>query len=216
MTKRLFTNSEAVRFGWNTVRAHLGPLVILGGAGLMLSLLSQSLGRSGVGGLVLSLGVQLLQVAVGLALLRAGLRLYDGEPVELTVPGPLVAGFWPYLLSVVCYGLVVAVGFALLIVPGVVLGLTFCFAPFFTAEGQRDPVEAFRQSSRLTRGSKRHLFGLALVLLSVNLLGVLALGVGVVVTVPMSVLSVVYAFRRLQGRTEAATPHEPSLSPRAV
>jgi uncharacterized membrane protein len=211
--KTTFSNSDAVRFGWNTIRAHLAPLIILGAAGGMLTLISQSLARN-AGGAVLGLAVQLLQVVVALALTRVAMKLYDGEPVDLANPGPLLAGFWPWLLISFLYGLVVTVGLALLIVPGIVLGLTFCFAPFFTAEGQRDVVEAFRQSSRLVRGSKMQLFGLSLMLLGLNLLGLLALGIGVMVTMPMSVLAMVYAFRQLQGHTEASTPHAPSLTAR--
>jgi uncharacterized membrane protein len=104
-----------------------------------------------------------------------------------------------------------------LIVPGVLWALTFCFAPLIVAEGQRDVVEAFRQSSKLTRGSRAQLLALGAVLLGVNLLGVLALGVGTVVTVPISMLAGVYAFRRMQGRTEAVSPpHAPTMTPRAA
>lgn len=212
-----FSNADALRFGWNTLRAHLGPLLIVGAAGGMLGLLSQALGRGGTGGALLGVVVQVFQVVLALLLTRMAMKLYDGEPFDLAQPGPLLVGFWPYLLTTFLYGLLVSVGLVLLIVPGILLGLAFGFAPFFTAEGQRDVVEAFRASSRLTRNNRKQLFGLALLLLGVNLLGLLALGIGVVVTVPISALAVVYAFRRLQGRTEAVTPHLPSLTtPRAI
>jgi uncharacterized membrane protein len=181
-----------------------------------LSLLSQALGRGSAGGALLGLGVQVFQIALMLLLTRMAMKLYDGEPVDLAVPGPLLERFGAYLLTSFLLGLLLSIGFALLIVPGVLLGLAFGFAPFFTADGQNDPVEAFRASSRLTRGARGQLFTLVLLLVGVNLLGLLALGVGVMVTMPMSVVSAVYAFRHLQGRTETVTPHAPSLTARPI
>ena len=216
MTTPRFSSTDALRFGWNTTRTHLAPLLIVSAASFVLSLLSQALGRGGAGGALLSLGVQVLQIALVLLLTRMAMKLYDGEHFDLATPGPLLERFGPYLLTSFLLGLVVTIGFALLIVPGVLLGLAFGFAPFFTADGQNDPVEAFRASSRLTRGARGQLFTLGLLLFCVNLLGLLALGVGVMVTMPMSVVSVVYAFRHLQGRTEAATPQVPSLNARPI
>ena len=216
MTTNQFSNGEALRFGWNATRANLAPLLMIGAAGVVLSILSQALTRAGGGGALLGLVVQLAQLAMTLLLTRAALRIYDGAPVDLSQPTPLLQGYWGFVFTMFIYGIAATIGLALLIVPGVLLALAFGFAPLLTADGQTDPVEAFRVSSRLTRGSRGQLFGLWLLLVSVNLLGVLALGVGVVVTVPMSALAVVYAFRHLQGRTEAATPHVPSLTPRAV
>lgn len=211
-----FSNTDALRFGWNTTRTHLAPLLIIGAAGGMLGLISQALGRGGAGGALIGGVVQIFQVVLTLLLMRVAMRLFDGEPVDLAQPGPLLSGFWSFLLAVFLLGLLVSVGLALLVVPGVLLGLAFGFAPFFTAEGQKDVVEAFRASSRLTRNYRVQLFGLAMMLLGVNLLGLLALGIGVVVTVPISMLAIVYAFRRLEGRTEAVTPPVSNLHPRAV
>jgi uncharacterized membrane protein len=216
MTTHRFSNSDALRFGWNSTRAHLAPLLVLGGSGLMLAMLSQAFGRNGGAGAMLGLLVQFAQVALTLVTLRVALKIFDGEPFDLAQPAPLFEGYWRFLFASFLFGLVVSLGFVLLIVPGVLLGLAFCFAPLFAAEGQRDLVEAFRSSSRLTRGVRWQLFGFAWVLLGVNLLGALALGVGVVVTVPMTMVCTIYAYRRLQGKTEAATPHAPSLTARPI
>lgn len=208
MTMKPFTTIEALEFGWNTLRAHLAPLLILGGAGLMLGMLSQALGRGG--GALLGLVIQAFQVALWLVLTRAALRFYDGETVDLSEPRPLLQGFWVYLLCTFVFGVLTALGFVLLIVPGVLIALTYGFAPFLAAEGQKDLAESFRESKRLTRGVKGPLFVLGLALFGLNLLGLLALGVGVVATLPMSALSLVYAYRRLQGRTEVVTHHPPA------
>lgn len=204
-----FSNVAALQFAWNTFRTHLGPLLTLGGASLMLAMLSQALGRHGGMEFILGLVIQLLQSALILVLLRVSLRLHDGEPVELTEPKPLLVGFWSFLLTLLVFWLAVALGFALLVIPGVLLGLAFGFAPLISAEGEKDLAAAFRQSNRLAHGARWQLFGLWLMLAGLNLLGVLALGVGIVVTIPLSALCFVYAYRALQGRRPAVADAPP-------
>lgn len=204
MTTERLSSVAAIQFAWATLRGHLAPLLILGAAALMLSMISRALGRSGGNEVLLSLVVQFFHAAVWLVLLRVALNLHDGAPVDLSEPKPLLMGFWRFLLVFLVMFLVVALGFALLVVPGVLLGLAFGFAPLFAADGEREVAEAFRKSHRLTRGAWGPLFVLWLTLAGLNLLGVLALGVGIVVTVPMTALCLAYAFRHLQGRSPVA------------
>ena len=56
------------------------------------------------------------------------------------------------------------------------------------------------ESHRLTRGHKWQLFGFVLLLLLINLLGLLALVVGLLVSIPVSTLAFVHAYRVLGGK----------------
>jgi uncharacterized membrane protein len=96
--------------------------------------------------------------------------------------------------------LAVAVGFVLLIVPGIIFGLMFMFATFIVIERELGPIDALSESHRLTRGYKWPLFGFVLLLLLVNVLGLLALIVGLLVSIPVSTLAFVHAYRTLGGR----------------
>jgi len=60
------------------------------------------------------------------------------------------------------------------------------------------------ESNRITRGHKWQLFGFVLLLLLINLLGLLALVVGILVSIPVSTLAFVHAYRVLGGK--AGTP----------
>lgn len=100
--------------------------------------------------------------------------------------------------------LAVAVGLVLLIVPGIIFGLMFMFATFIVIERELGPIDALSESHRLTRGHKWQLFGFVLLLILVNLLGLLALVVGILVSIPVSTLAFVHAYRVLGGK--AGTP----------
>lgn len=218
--ERPFSSTEALRFGWATTRANLKPLLILGLVGAFLGLLSQSLTSPGTNdGLraLMNLFVQVLQIALTMVWIRVALRLHDGQKLDWARPAELLGDFFTFLLTWVLYGLLVAVGLLLLIVPGVLWGLKFGFVGFLVVERKLDPIEAFRESSRLTRGVKGPLFVFALLFVGVNLLGVIALVVGLFVTVPTTVIAAAYVFRRLQARAAGkvqSAPQVPLLTPK--
>jgi uncharacterized membrane protein len=63
-----------------------------------------------------------------------------------------------------------------------------------------------KESKRITHGYKWPLLGFIFVLALVNLLGALALGVGLLVSVPVSTLALVHAYRTLGGQANRAVP----------
>jgi uncharacterized membrane protein len=210
---RPFSSEDALRFGWTTTKANLKPLLLLGLVGAFLWLLNQALSDGPGDGLraLLLLCVQVAQVALAMVWIRVALTLHDGQRLEWTRPPGFLGDFFTFLLTWVLYGLVVGVGLLLLIVPGVIWGLKFGFAGFLVVDKKRDPLEAFRESNRLTAGVKGQLFVFALLLLGVNLLGALALGVGLFVTVPMTYLAAAYVFRRLQARAAQRVQPTPQI-----
>lgn len=201
MTPELFSSTEALRFGWRTMRANLKPLLILGGIAAFLALLQGSLEDSPL----LALAVQVIQVALWMVYVRVALRLHDGKPVDLNRWKELLAGFWPYLLTSILVALIVTGGLILLIVPGVIWALTYGYAGFLVVDRDLDPIAALRESRRLTKGSRGHLLELALLIFLTNLVGALALGVGLLVTVPTTLIAAAYVLRRLQAHAGEPT-----------
>jgi hypothetical protein len=214
-----FSSTEALRFGWKKTTENLKPLLIIGAVGAFLALLNQALTNpdnpTGLGAL-LGLAIQVLQVAVTLAYVRVALKLHDGQPVDLSRPADLLANFLTFLLTTVLYWLIVAVGLVLLIVPGVVWGLKFGYAPFLVVDKKLDPLEALRESSRITQGLKGQLLVFALLLCAVNLVGALALGIGLLVTIPTTFIAAAYVLRRLQTRAGERLPATTQVPPLAA
>lgn len=208
-----FSISEALRFGWEKTKENIKPLLVIGAIGAFLGLLNQALvGPGGANGLraLLSLVVQVLQVGVSLLFVRAALLIHDGRKIDLSNPSLLLEDFFGFLLATILVGLIVAGGMILLIVPGVIWGLKFGFAGFLVADKKLDPIEALRASNYLTYGMKGHLFWFVLAMIGVNLLGAIALGIGLLVTVPTTIIAAAYVLRRLQVRAaERYEPHPP-------
>jgi len=207
-----FSSVEALGFGWAKTKANLRPLLAIGALGAFLVLLERALTTSadddGLGWL-LSLAIRVLQVGVMLIYARVALRVHDGESLNLAA-GDLLADFFPYLVTCILQGLIVAVGFVLLIVPGVIWGVKFAYMGFVVIDQRADPIEALRESARLTHGVKWRLLKFGLLCLAVNLVGAIALGIGLFVTIPTTVVAAAYVFRRLQGRVAERSQSAPS------
>ena len=126
----------------------------------------------------------------------------NSDTVELSAlwhPHP----FWKYLGASILAWLAFALGLLLLIVPGIIFGLMFMFATILVIDRELGPIEAMKESNRVTRGYKWNLLGLVLVLALVNLLGALALFVGLLVSVPVTLLALMHVYRVLAGARRA-------------
>lgn len=209
--RALFSADELLTYSWRKTKEHLRPLVTIGATGAALALLeraSQGSDRWAAAGL-LSLVVQLFQLAITMAWIRIALDICDGKPVGI----PRLKTLWPdflmFLITSMLAGIVVALGFVALVLPGVWLLLAFGFAGFLVIDQRLSPGAALRESARLTRGRKAELFGLAAVFFLLNIGGALLFGVGLLLTVPMSFIASARVFRRLQ-ELPARAQHQPA------
>ncbi len=95
------------------------------------------------------------------------------------------------------YGFIVAIGIILLFVPGIIWAVQFCFYPLFIIDKNLGPIEALKASSKLTRGYKWQLFNFFLLLFLMNIAGFILTGIGLLVTVPVSLFAYIYLYREL-------------------
>jgi uncharacterized membrane protein len=211
-----FSIQDAFQFGWATTRQNFKPLLALGAVGAFLTLLHQALIRPESTGLgpVLALVVQAAQLALTLVYTRSAFLLHDGGHLDFSKPAELLRGFFTYLLTNILLALLVAFGTMLLIVPGVFWALKYGLAPFLVADDKvEDPLDAFRVSARLTEGSRGHLLVFGLAVIGANIVGAIALGIGLLVTVPMTLLAVAYVIRRLQAHAPVGGSRSSVLEP---
>lgn len=120
---------------------------------------------------------------------------------DLWTPHP----FWRFVGGQILLGLIVIAGLILLIVPGIIWGLKYMFTPFITIDRGLMPMEALRESGRITQGHKGELFLLMLALIGINILGFICLFIGLFVSIPVSALATVYAYRTLERQASEMT-----------
>lgn len=105
--------------------------------------------------------------------------------------------FWRYVGVSLLGGAAILLGLVLLIVPGIIIALAFSFSGLLVIEKGFGPIEALKESVRLTKGHRLDLLKLSLANLGVNILGACALVVGLFVTVPVTELAFVNAYKKL-------------------
>jgi len=189
-------------FGWKTFKARpwlfVGSIIIYAAAQFVLGALEQVLPEFLA--VIVSLAVGTL-LAVGLMslYLKAHDDLAGASIKDMWNPKP----FWQYLVTSVLIAIIVILGLLLLIVPGILLALAFSMAPYLVIEKRMWTMSALKESWRLTKGSWWKLFLLGLTMAVMNFIGAFLLLIGLLVTVPISILAMVHAYRVLAGRSVA-------------
>ena len=203
--------SECIRAGWDIFKKR--PFIIIGAFVLAYAIggVSSALLDPGQGAPItfattlMSIASGIVGVFVEMGLLTFALRAYDSIDSagikDLWNPMP----FFYYFAAQVIVGLAVVLGLVLLIVPGIMLALGLMFTSYLVIDKKRGPIEALKESWRITKGHKWQLFLFVLAILGLNILGLIALVVGLLVTIPVSMLAVVHAYRKLEhGASEVA------------
>jgi uncharacterized membrane protein len=202
MTARLFSTKAALSFGWAKMIDHLNiflPLCLLSWvASALQAAINRWHGAATVMRWLVAPILLLVTVQLLISWVRAILKVQDGRaPTVAELSHVDLTEFFQYLLGSLLYGLVVAAGMVLLVVPGVLWAIKYCFTGFLIIDLGLDPLTAMRRSAELTRPARGQLFFFGLTLLGVNILGALVLGIGLLATVPMTVLALGQVYRQL-------------------
>ncbi|HZO12978.1 MAG TPA: hypothetical protein VFB62_06960 [Polyangiaceae bacterium] len=162
---------------------------------------------------LIELPVMLLGMAIQSFFMVGMLRMFctaarGGEPEFGVLFGGADRFVSMFFTSLLLF-LIVWVGFALLIVPGVILACGLWLATFYAADG-RGPIESLSMSWQATRGHKGQMFLLALASFGVLLLGMAACCVGFFVSLPVTYVATAIVYLRLSGQATAQLPVGPA------
>lgn len=175
---------------------------------------------------VLQVGFNLIRKSPGIYIIYSivGLIALSNPITGLLLGGPIIAGYYivshlirqdrtvelsdffksfdkfvPLLILNLLVAVVIFLGLIFLIIPGIYFAVSYLFAHFFVWFYDVDPSEAVRLSRKTVSGNFGQILLLCLVLGGINLLGVLALGVGVLLTLPFTFCVIYAAFEDIIG-----------------
>lgn len=197
-----FSKGAALSCGWRTVtgnlRLFLGIAVFVAVLSLIPNILP--LEKGSFLAVVITLVIQLFTVVISIGITKVMLRIHDGEPGRF---GDIFAylGSWRilgyYILGAIIYAIITGIGVLLLIIPGIYLGLRLQFYTYLIVDREMGPVEALKKSWEITKGSAWNLFLFGLLVFGIVVLGMLALGVGLLLAVPVTMMTTVSVYRHL-------------------
>ncbi len=145
----------------------------------------------------------LLSVYLGVGYIRYLLKLVDGKKVKIKdifYGIDSITHFIYVIVVIFVVKLITLVGLLFFIIPGIIASVGLMFAKYIIAEnkgGDVEIVDAIKGSWNITKGHKWQLLWLMIVLGIFNVLGVIALLVGLVITIPMTALITTIVYRKL-------------------
>ena len=146
---------------------------------------------------IVSLAFTVLTLFFEIGFLKIVLKLVDSQKADINE----LWAYPQYLLRMIgasiIYGLIVVAGFILLVVPGIYLALRLQFYSYYIIDKDAGAIDSLRMSWKATEGNVINIFLFELLLIGINILGAIALIVGLLVTIPVTFVAVTYLFRKL-------------------
>lgn len=148
---------------------------------------------SAIGSLVTTIIGYIIQGAY----VRAALSEVDGQKpafgtfLQVPIGSVIVAG--------ILVGLGTTVGLLLCILPGLFVIFVTWWTMQFVVDRNQDPITAIKSSYRAIMSNAGQLLLLALALIGINIVGALLCGVGLLVSVPVTIIASTYAYRVTTG-----------------
>ncbi len=191
----MFSFKESIKYGWERMKENFQLTFFA-------TLLLVAVGAM-TGGRVLGFLAMIFLLILRIGYLKIFLRMYDNEKPKFSDLFSEYPLFWKYLGVSILYPLVVSGGLILLIIPGIIWAVRFSFSPIILVDTKMGPITSMKESYAITSGKFWNLFGFFLVIGLFNILGLLVLGVGLLITIPVSMFAVIQVYRKLTAEKSA-------------
>ena len=203
MAVKTFSKSAALTYGWKKTKTHFKFLIVV----LVLFFVASALPGfvsdffadqdSGVLSFIAALIGWALQITVSLGLINVVLKIHDGKKTTHSDLFKHYRLIIPYVIGSVIYSVIVFVGFLMLVIPGIIWAIKFQYFSYLMVDRGMGPIDALKESAKITEGVRTNLFFLKLLLVVINIVGMLFFVVGLLVTIPLSIMAEAYVYRKL-------------------
>jgi len=203
-----------IKFGWETFKKRpwffifaviLFSLIggVVNGFGSLVQSMVDGTATTGIGHLLGFLINIAVNVMVGIGTLAFFIKAHDTPDTATYYDAWRPELFWKYLGAYILFVIIVSVGFILFIIPGIIASLTFGFTLYLVVDKGLGPIEALKESARLTKGNRWRMLAMAGASALLMILGILCLIVGIFVAAPILTLAGVEMYRRISAAADA-------------
>ncbi len=229
MEKLNFSTGEIISKAWAIFKEKWTQIFGIGALYMVLSSVAgglvSGLQNSDLAGLtvIASIGVQIFTLFLSIGMMKLMLAVVRNQQINFADLFGGAQYLLQYFLGSLVVGFITMLGFLLLIVPGVIWSLKYMFVLFLIVDEGLEYSAAMKESEKMTNGIKMQLFGFNIMIIGLNFLGMLALFIGLIVTIPVSCLASYVLYTHLRSQmigqstpaevTAVQTPTEAVLPP---
>jgi uncharacterized membrane protein len=196
----------AISYGWKKFSENVGPFIILVlavfAAVVVLNILQTVLTPDSTGFLAffwsvaLSIVVFIVTFIIQAGVYRAGLGVTKGQTPSVSMLTE-TTNIGPYILTVIVVGLGALVGFLLCVIPGIVWLIFTAYAPILALDKGMGPGDAISTSLNWVKDNFGQVFLVLLVSWVVYVAGAILCLVGLLVSIPVALVAIIYSYRAL-------------------
>lgn len=197
---------DAISFGWNKFKDNagvwIGVVLIAAVIQIVLNLIFGGFGRSSddfsailsVWSIIGTVVSAIAGYLINAAFVRGALHEVDGNK-------PAIGSFFQFsnvgaiIIASFLVGIAAGIGLILLVIPGIIVIFLTWWTLQFVVDRNEDAITAIKSSFRAISSNAGQLFVLALALVGINILGLIPCGLGLLVTIPITIIASTYAYR---------------------
>ncbi|MCL4354229.1 DUF975 family protein [Patescibacteria group bacterium] len=198
--KPQFSKKEAIKQGYETVRKNLllilKIMVVLAFVYTIPNALQKSVADNGNLFIVIGILIWILNIMVNMGLVKISIKFAQKEKVSLRDLF-YTKSILTYVVASFLTGIIVFLGFILLIIPGIYLAIRLQFSTYLIVDKKMGIMDSIKTSWRITKGHTWNLFLFGLLLLLLNILGAIALVVGLIITIPTTGIATASVYKKL-------------------
>jgi hypothetical protein len=137
------------------------------------------------------------QTIAGIAVINILLRAYDKKSIRFSDLFSKIGRFWPYIGSYILLSFITMGGTLLFFVPGIIATVALIFAIVLVVDENMGAIESIKTSWAITNGYKWDLALLLFLVLIINIAGLLAFIIGLIITMPFTYIAIIHVYRKL-------------------
>ena len=202
MNGKTFSIGEAISYGWNVVKGNffffllvIIVVAILNGIpmGLEAALQQDSPGLS----FLINIASTIITMVISMGVIKIALNFVDQQSAEFSDLFSCFHLIIKYFIANLIYFIIVFIGLIFFIIPGLIFIYMFFFFTYIIVDKEAGPISALKESAVITKGVKSKLLTFSFVLFGLNILGALCFLIGLLVTIPISLIASAYVYRTL-------------------
>ena len=113
----------------------------------------------------------------------AYLKAARGDKLEIKDMFEAFRNYWNAVLASLLVGVIIGIGFVLLIVPGIIFACKLAFTPYLVVDRKMAVMEAIEESWRMTGGHAWKVFLIGLLSIPICIAGLLCCCVGIIISI---------------------------------